>query len=144
MIAAISNNNIGITGIAPDAEIMPLNVLSENGTINTLSHIRAVLFAKENGADIINASLGSANPLNVADTNIIDEMLYEAYKSFPGIIVAAAGNEMANLDNDSSIILPAAFTRDLTVNGKEIPALENLITVGSITPTERLSFFSNY
>lgn len=123
---------------------MSLNILNKDGTIDTLSHIRAIMFAKENGADIINASVGSIKPINVTETNVVDEVLYEAYKSFPGIIVTAAGNESVNLDDDSSVVLPAAFTRDLTVNGKNLPALDNLISVGAITPSGQFSFFSNY
>ena len=55
---AAANDGHGITGVAHDATIMPIRVLDENGA-GYLSHaIRGVRWATNNGADVINLSLG--------------------------------------------------------------------------------------
>ena len=57
-IAQSTNNNYGVAGVAYHAKIMPLKVLAAQGG-GTVSDIAdAIRFAADNGADIINMSLG--------------------------------------------------------------------------------------
>jgi len=58
IIAAQSNNNIGIAGINPGAVIMPLKAADGEGKTNSLAIYRAIHYAVNNGARIINISLG--------------------------------------------------------------------------------------
>ncbi len=85
--AAVGNNSIGISGISWWTKIMPLRVLSQNGSGNTQDVIKAIDYAIENGADIINLSF-------VGDffDQDLDNALINAWQSGL-IIVAAAGNE---------------------------------------------------
>ena len=53
-----ANDGIGITGVAYDAEIMPLRVLNDDGYGWTSDIISAVRWAADNDADVINLSLG--------------------------------------------------------------------------------------
>ena len=101
IIAARGNNNFGITGINWVAKIMPLKVLSDSGEGNTVSVIKAIDYAINNGADIINLSfVGSGS------SNSLTEVILRAYNA--GIIVvAAAGNEDTDGTSHSLDVTPA-------------------------------------
>ncbi len=58
IIAAKANNGIGIAGINPGAVIMPLKVADDDGKANSLNISRAIFYAVNNGARVINVSLG--------------------------------------------------------------------------------------
>ena len=89
-IAQSTNNGYGVAGIAYEASIMPLKVLSGSGG-GTISDIaEAIKFAADNGADVINMSLGGGGASN---------MMEEAIKYAHGkgvVVIAAAGNEGRN------------------------------------------------
>ncbi|MFM9947414.1 MAG: S8 family peptidase [Saprospiraceae bacterium] len=52
------NNEAGLAGIAPDCTLMPIQVADENGIISSTGVIDAVLYAVNQGAKVINLSLG--------------------------------------------------------------------------------------
>ena len=65
IIAAIQNNNEGITGIAPNCRIMPIRIFNTDGSGITPERLAAAInFARLNGAHIISNSWGysSTNP----------------------------------------------------------------------------------
>jgi subtilisin family serine protease len=89
IIAAVGNNGSGITGVTWKAKIMPLKVLDDRGEGSTNEVIRAIDYAINNKADIINFSFVGLD---------YSRGLYEAIKRAhdAGIVmVAAAGNEQA-------------------------------------------------
>ena len=89
-IAQSTNNGYGVAGIAYEASIMPLKVLSSSGGGTIADIAEAIKFAADNDADIINMSLGGGGASN---------MLEEAIKYAHGkgvTIIAAAGNEGRN------------------------------------------------
>jgi subtilisin family serine protease len=89
IIAAESNNNIGITGISWHAKIMALKVLDDKGEGDTRNIIRAIDYAINNSADIINLSF-----VGEGYSQGLESAIKRAYEA--GIIVvAAAGNEQA-------------------------------------------------
>ena len=104
--AAYGNNNLGISGITWKAKIMPLKVLDDAGEGDVGKVVRAVNYAVDNGADIINFSfVGTTNSFALRDA------IQEAYDEGL-IIVAAAGNDQENsgghfLDNDP--LYPACY-----------------------------------
>jgi len=55
---AISNNNIGIAGIASKCKFMPVQVADAQGGMTITSIVDGVLYAIYSGADVINVSLG--------------------------------------------------------------------------------------
>jgi len=66
VIAALADNHVGIAGIAPNARLMALRACWQDaaaaGTLcDTLSLARALSFAIENGAQVINLSLSGPN-----------------------------------------------------------------------------------
>lgn len=89
-IAQSTNNGYGVAGIAYEASIMPLKVLSGSGGGTIADIAEAIKFAADNGADIINMSLGGGG-----DSNMMKEAIEYAHNK--GVtIVAAAGNEGRN------------------------------------------------
>ena len=89
-IAQSTNNGYGVAGIAYEASIMPLKVLSGSGGGEIADIAEAIKFAADNGADIINMSLGGGG-----DSNMMKEAI--AYAHNKGVtIIAAAGNEGRN------------------------------------------------
>ena len=88
IIAAKRNNNYGIAGIAPDSKIMPLTVCSDLGC-PVQAVVKAIKYAVDNGANIINMSLGGDGSLGY--TPDYDEAIKYAY-DHNVLIVASAGN----------------------------------------------------
>jgi type VII secretion-associated serine protease mycosin len=85
-IAAATGNGVGIAGIAPDARILPVRVLGANGSGTMSAVASGITWAADNGAQVINMSLGSRSQVS-AVTNAI------AYARSKGVVVvASAGN----------------------------------------------------
>src|SRR5919199_2161632 len=89
-IAQSTNNNYGVAGIAYEASLMPLKVLGASGGGTVADIAEAIRFAADNGADVINMSLGSAG-----ESKTMEEAIDYAYHK--GVfLVAAAGNSNQN------------------------------------------------
>lgn len=89
-IAQSTNNGYGVAGIAYQANIMPLKVLSGSGGGTIADIAEAIKFAADNDADVINLSLGGGGA-----SNMIEEAIKYAH-SKGVVIIAAAGNEGRN------------------------------------------------
>lgn len=73
--------------VAPDAMLMPIRALNDEGFTDSFTLAKAIYHAVENGADVINLSLGS-----LAEVRIVERAVDEAARL--GVIpVAAAGNQ---------------------------------------------------
>ncbi len=57
-IAAVGNNGIGIIGVAPKAKVMPVKGFSDDGLGYTSDLANGIVYAAQNGADVINNSWG--------------------------------------------------------------------------------------
>jgi serine protease len=92
--AAVTNNGIGVAGVAPDAQIMPVRVLDAEGSGSNEDVAAGITWAADNGADVINLSLGELpvvgqlEPLN----EDIEAAVTHAWDR-GSLVVAAAGNE---------------------------------------------------
>jgi subtilisin family serine protease len=129
-IAAL-NNNFGITGVAPNAKIMPIRVIggsddlfAERFDANLAAGIR---YAVDNGARVLNISLGN----DPGDAPLVQTRLALKYaRQFGAIAVMAAGNE--RLYGATRPIDPASY------------AAQGLgIAVGAIDRKRTLADFSN-
>lgn len=83
---ASENNNFGITGVAYDATIMPVRVLSSEGDGNRENIAEGIRYAVDNGANVINLSLGGGYSSQIQDA-------IEYANSLGSVIVMASGNE---------------------------------------------------
>jgi subtilisin family serine protease len=117
----------GIVDItAPEAKIMPLRVLDTEGYGNVFTIAKAVYFAEDNHANVINLSLGSPNR-----SKLLQEVIKGATAN--GVVVAAA----AGNSNSSVPHYPAAG------NGVAASA-DGLVAVTSVNMYDQKSDFANY
>lgn len=84
--AAITNNGIGVAGVAWGNNIMPLLVLGTDGRGTYADMIEAVIFAADNGAKVINMSLGGG------DYSYSMQLAVNHAWDSGAIIIASAGN----------------------------------------------------
>ncbi len=119
------NNGQGLAGVNPNAKIMAIK-----SSLTTSEIIKAINFAKHNGARVINASFGGVN-FDQAQKDTIDQ--------FPGLVIASAGN-CGNINTYASngctsqnqTLYPAAFDS------------ANVISVANTNQNDQLSSSSNY
>lgn len=104
-IAQSTNNNYGVAGIAYQANLMPLKVLSASGGGTVTDIAEAIKFAADNSADVINMSLGGGG-----ESSIMEEAVKYAHQKGV-VIVAAAGNESRN-----SSSFPARYNHVISVS----------------------------
>jgi serine protease len=97
-IAQSTNNNIGVAGIAYEASLMPLKVLSNGGGGTVADIAESIKFAADNGADVINMSLGGGG-----ESQLMREAIDYAHQKGV-VIIAAAGNA-----NQNSASYPARY-----------------------------------
>ena len=86
IIAAAANNGIGGSGVAPNAKILPIKVLDQAGQGDARDVAAGVRFAADNGAKVINLSLGGATE----SSSLTQAIQYANDKG--ALVIAAAGN----------------------------------------------------
>jgi hypothetical protein len=122
-IGAAGNNNTGVAGVNWNVRIMPIKFLNAQGSGTDADAVSAVLYAAQNGADVMNNSWASndysqalADAIGVANQRNV-------------LFVAAAGNDGTN--NDSTPTYPASYD------------LPNVVSVAATDNTDDLASFSN-
>ncbi|MDD5717175.1 MAG: S8 family peptidase [Sulfuricurvum sp.] len=127
LIAAEGNNSTGTSGVAWHASVMALKILDADGYGETAAEVEAIRYAVDNGARIINMSLGGgcgdeASPAEYAALSYA--------RDHNVLVVVAAGNDGCN--NDGLPTYPAGHP------------LDNLLVVGAVNKSGSTAWFSNY
>lgn len=119
---AAANNGIGMTGVAHNAKIMAIRMgdVAGNSFVNAGNLAQAIRYAVDNGAQVINMSLGWSDP----DGSVRDALAYAASRNV--IAVSASGN--------SGQSAPGSPARYATAYG---------LSVGAVDRNERIASFSN-
>ena len=117
--AAVTNNGLGVAGVGYNARLLPVKALAANGSGDHASIASAIAWAADNGARIINLSLGSPTPSTTLQTAI------DAAWAKGALIVCAAGNDASDQPS-----YPAAY--------------EHCLSVVATDDIDRLAPFSNY
>ena len=123
-IGAVSNNSVGIAGVAWNVQLMALKFMSASGSGSTSNAVRAIDYAVANGAKVINNSWGGGG----FDAQL-DAAISRA-RAAGVIVVVAAGNDSRN--NDSVPSYPSAYNYD------------NIVSVAATDSNDMLASFSNY
>lgn len=105
--AASSNNGIGITGVNWGAKILPVKVLDFNGLGSYSKLSEGIVWAVDQGADVINLSLGGVN-----FSQTLKEAVDYAIKNNV-VVVASSGN------NGGAVLYPASYTEVLAVSATD-------------------------
>ncbi|MGH9196399.1 MAG: S8 family serine peptidase, partial [Acidimicrobiia bacterium] len=91
--AAVTGNSRGVAGAAPDAKIMPVRVLDEEGEGGSDDVEAGIRWATDHGARVINLSLGELTPIRLVLGSSIEDGLNYAWAR--GVVpVLAAGNDL--------------------------------------------------
>jgi subtilisin family serine protease len=99
-IAALTNNGVGVVGLAWGASILPLKALDSGGTGSWFSIADAIGYAtNQPGVRVINMSLGSDPnfPPDASDRALLQSMI-DGARAKGILVVVASGNSGANLD----------------------------------------------
>ena len=129
-----SGHGTAVAGIVAEAtpssvSILPVKILDENGEGSVLNVLSGLEYALENGADIVNISLGA-----FAKTETQFEQLQtrfsESMSKGNALVICASGNEGADLDEEGVYQFPSELT--------------NVVSVGAFDEDEDICAFSNY
>jgi thermitase len=126
--AADDDNGIGVAGVAPAAKIMPVRALDADGSGNTANIANGIVFAADNGATVINLSVGG--PAGGGDVAVSAAIEHAGQRNV--VVVSAAGND--NNNNDLNPTTPCTLD----------PPTHNNICVASVTQSGARSDFSNF
>ncbi len=108
-----------LAAIAPDATIMPLRAFDDKGGTDLFTLAKAIRYARQQGATVINMSFGT-----LTDSKVLKEAIdYAAAANI--VLVASAGN-----NNTSAAQYPAAYS--------------NVIAVAATNLFDRKAPFSNF
>jgi len=130
--AAEGNNGIGICGVAWNSKIMPVKMLQSSGTGNSSDLASAIEYASDNGATVINMSLGSYGE-SITVKTALENSYAGTGDSSGSILVAASGNDGLPLLQEgipAGNMYPACYSFVLGVQASKI--------------TGARAFFSNF
>ncbi len=117
--AALTNNGKGVAGTCPNCVLYNVKVLADNGSGAWSWIANGIVWAADNGAKVINMSLGSSSGSSTVEAAV-------NYAWSKGVVlVAAAGNS-----NTSSPFYPASYA--------------NVIAVAATDQNDNKASFSNY
>jgi subtilisin family serine protease len=119
IMAAAMNNGMGIAGVCPNCSLLPVKVLNQSNLGSWWQLAQGIIFAVDNGAQVLNLSLGSVVPSATLERAIDYAFEHGA------IVIAAAGNQ-----GSDEPFYPAA--------------IDGVIGVGAITSKGTLWSKSNY
>ncbi|MBO7577806.1 MAG: S8 family serine peptidase [Prevotella sp.] len=123
--AAIKDNGLQITGVAPEATIISISNKMDTTTCSRIKRAHGITWAYLNGADVISNSWGSSTHHDVIDEAIYNAFIYGRHGK-GCVIVFSAGN-----DNSNHINYPANCN-------------DTILVVGAIDSTGVRAPFSNY
>ena len=132
IIAAHSSNRVGMSGVAPNAVILPMRVFNEYGGGATDDRVLSALgYSISGGVRIINLSLGKGSAFSYP----IQDALYNLERDYDVLMVCAAGNGDyygRGMNLDQSAFYPASYLGNA------------ILSVASTDQNNELSPFSNY
>lgn len=126
-IGAVGNNGNGTAGVCWRAQIMSVRVLDVDGTGSTASIIPGIQWASDNGAKVINMSLGGGG-----GEDLLFREAIEYARDRDVVVIVAAGNEGKDNDNRFTPTWPCNFDVD------------NLVCVAAMDQAFALATFSNW
>ncbi len=133
IIAAVRNNNIGTNGIASEVKIMAIRS-TPRGDERDKDVALAILYAVNNGADIINMSFGKAfSP----EKKFVDDAVRLAEQKNV-LIVHASGNNGKDIDTAEN------YPSDQYLDKTEATNWMNVGASGMMMGDEAVAIFSNY
>ena len=106
-IGALTNNGIGVAGVDWNVGIMPIRVLGTTGEGTIADVASGIIWAVDNGADVINLSLGTYE-----FSFVLQDAVMHAYNNNV-VVVAASGN------NHGPVCYPASYPEVIAVGAAD-------------------------
>lgn len=124
--AAITNNNLGVAGACPLCRLMPVRVLDEAGSGSVFDVAQGIVYAADNGAQVINLSVTGPDGVGASGLFMLEEAVNYAWNK-GAFLACAAGN---GFTNSISAAYPAAYP--------------NCVAVGATNEDDSHAYFSNW
>ncbi|MGV3526210.1 MAG: S8 family peptidase [Candidatus Sericytochromatia bacterium] len=121
--AASTNNGAGVAGLAPGVRLLPVKSLNAQGQGSSSAIADGIRWAADQGAEVINLSLGASMGSEI----IREAIVYAIGKG--ATVLAAMGNDGGQVRS-----YPAAFA----------PNVAGLVAVGATDSGDGRAYFSNY
>ena len=132
LAAAIGNNSFGTAGVPWNATIMPLQVFPDDGTTFVSIVVEAIDYAVDEGADIINLSIGCSYEESFSPA------INRAYEA--GICVISAGGNNGKELTDSQ----STWTSPVCNDGPNVFVDNYVLGVGGLDKHSVLAWYSNF
>ena len=129
IIGAVTNNGLGVAGVAPNARIVPVRVLGENLEGGTPDRVAAgIRYAADRGVDVINLSIS-----------------FEAWRGEAAAALGSLDPVYSALDyawTKGSVVIVAAGNNSAPICAEPAQG-HNVVCVGSTDSRDLPSYFSN-
>lgn len=112
-IVAATANSIGVAGMCPRCRIMPVKALDAKGTGYWTVAAKAIIWAADHGADVINLSFGGPT----GGSTLYNAIAYARSKG--AVVIGAAGNF-----GSTNLFYPAAFHGVISVAASSVNDLQ--------------------
>jgi len=141
-VAGKINNQVGVSGIAPGCRIMPIKVSDDQGSITNTSVIDGVLYAINNGAKVINISLGLyinplINEMSAEDQQYLIDNKFKQEEAFWNELFSIA------LEEEVSVVL-AAGNQNVLIGLDPMSRAQYPLKVSAIDRRGAKTNFSNW
>lgn len=123
IIVAATDNQTQVAGVTWQGKVMPMKVLDSKGNGNDSDVIAAIIDAADQGARVINLSLGGPE-----SSPALQDAINYAYGK--GVVIVAASGNHQSYDLEKSVFYPAAC--------------DHVIAVGAIDSDSEIAYYSNY
>lgn len=135
-------NTFGMCGIAPNCGFMPIQVGDRNGNMSTTAIIDAIFYAIDNGADVVNMSLGMpALPgLSNISQEAQEEIINNTYQDDEEL-----WNQIFEIADENNVTFVLAGGNDDVLIGLDpMQRCSTTIKVSAVNPNLEKAVFSNY
>jgi thermitase len=128
LIGAVSNNGVGVAGMARNVKLMGIRTVPSSGDEKDVDVIESFIYAAKQGAKIISCSFGKR--VNEGGMAVSEAIKYVG-DTYGVLVVIAAGNDSEQL-TETNRIYPACYPND------------NMVVVAASTFQGGMSYFSNW
>lgn len=136
-----ADNGTGIIGVAPEAKLIAVKVLSSvTGSGSFEGIIGGIVHAADHGADVINMSLGVRGGLDIGGKDVAElvnatKRAVQYARAQNAIVVTSAGNDGRDLDHDSGVQICDDDGVCYRANLRSFPGqLPGALTVSALAP----------
>jgi hypothetical protein len=139
---ALNDNSHGVAGIAPSCQLMPIMVVDDNGMISSTAIIDAILYAINQGANVINLSLGMkmSQEVGTYPLRVQQDIIAHNYKS-----EEAFWDRIYKMANERNVtIVMAGGNQNVLIGIDPMQRSPLTIKVSAVDPQLKKASFSNF